>query len=334
MEYQNKVSVIIPVLNEEKNVVDLINALYEQDYPKSLTEFIFVDGGSKDDSKRLINEQCKIKGLNYRVLDNPNKTAPYAFNLGIKNSSGEIIVILSAHSVYKTDYISNGVRHLIESDADNVGGYLITVGRGRMGKSIAAVLSSWFGVGGSDFRISKDTKYVETVPFGTFYKSLIDQIGEFNVELPRNEDNEFNYRIIEHGGKILMVSDMEIVYYCRETLGELLKMGFANGAGVGYTAIKYPKVLRLKYFIPMLFFLSLIVIPTAAVITDSKAIKVAFLTELLLYLSLDFAFTFKADVDKKTKMPMPALFPAFHISYGAGTIKGVIKGIKSNKLRK
>ena len=328
MDSEKTVSVIIPVLNEEKNIAELIKALREQDYPKELTEFLFVDGGSDDNSKKLIHEYCSAENLNYFVLDNPNKTAPYAFNLGLKKASGEIIVILSAHSVYKKDYISNGVRHLLESDADNVGGYLVTKGRGKIGKSIAAVLSSWFGVGGSDFRISKETKYVDTVPFGTFRKSLINEIGGFNVELPRNEDNEFNYRIIENGGKILMVSDMEIIYYCRETIKELVKMGFSNGSGVGYTSVRYPKVLKIKYFIPLLFVLSLLILPFIAVLTDTKCIKFILSCEMISYIMCDIFFTFKSKVDIKSKLPMLALFPAFHISYGLGTLNGLFLGLK------
>lgn len=329
MDSRKKVSVIIPVLNEEKNIVHLVDALYKQDYPKELLEFIFVDGGSEDNSKQLIMEQCESRELRYKVLDNPDKTAPYAFNIGISNAEGEVIVILSAHSSYNNDYISNGVKHLTESDADNVGGYLTTVGRGKLGKSIAAVLSSWFGVGGSDFRLSKETKYVETVPFGTFYKSLVDEIGGFNVELPRNEDNEFNHRIIEHGGKVLMVSDMEIIYYCRETIEELARMGFANGTGVGYTSVKYPKVLKPKYFIPLLFVLSLLSLPLIAGITDSKIVKGIYIIEVISYVVLDLLFTSKADVNFKSKIPMVGLFPVFHISYGLGTVKGLFKGFLS-----
>jgi glycosyltransferase involved in cell wall biosynthesis len=268
-----------------------------------------------------------VKGLNHIVLDNPNRTAPYAFNIGIENSTGEIIVILSAHAVYKSDYISNGVRHLMESDAANVGGYLTTVGRGKLGKSIAAILSSKFGVGGSDFRVSKETKYVDTVPFGTFRRSLVDEIGGFNVNLPRNEDNEFNYRIGEHGGKLLMVSDMEIIYYCRETASELVKMGYANGCGVGFTAVKYPKVLKFKYFVPLLFVLSLVFLLTVSIFTGSNICKALLFTELAAYVLLDLFFTFKAKENAKIKLNMLWLFPTFHISYGLGTIKGLYKGI-------
>lgn len=329
MNNERTVSVIIPVLNEEKNIVELVKALSKQDYPKDMTEFVFVDGGSTDRSKELISQQCSIENLNYTILDNINKTAPYAFNIGIEEAKGEIIVIMSAHSVYNSDYISNGVKHLINSDADNVGGYLTTVGRGRLGKSIAAVLSSWFGVGGSDFRISKETKYVETVPFGTFYKKLVKEIGGFNTELPRNEDNEFNYRIIKNGGKILMVSDMEIIYYCRETLEELIKMGFANGSGVGFTAINYPDVLKAKYFVPLLFTLSIIGFPFLIVVSGSRALKYMFGMELVAYSALDLLFTAKSEVDSSAKKYMVGLFPAFHISYGLGTVNGLIKGIRS-----
>ena len=323
-----KVSAIIPVLNEEAHIEELVRALSEQDYPKEDIEFLFVDGGSTDNSKERIDEWCRTYQIQYSILDNPNRTAPYAFNLGMKHAEGDIIVILSAHSSYQKDYVSKCVRHLIESDADNVGGHLKTVGRGRVGRSIAAVLSSWFGVGGSDFRISNETKYVDTVPFGTFRKELVDRIGGFNVELPRSEDNEFNYRIRKNGGKLLMLSDVQIIYYCRETVSELVKMGFANGKGVGYTVVKYPEVLRLKYFIPMLFVLSLIVLGLAS-LSPIGFFKWILSAELIAYFLCDLFFTIKTDVKASEKLLVFVLFPLFHISYGLGTIRGLISGFMS-----
>lgn len=323
-----KVSAIIPVLNEEAHIEELVRALSEQDYPHEDIEFIFVDGGSTDDSKSQIDYWCKEYDMQYSILDNPNRTAPYAFNLGMEYAKGDIIVILSAHSSYQNDYVSKCVTHLIESDADNVGGHLKTVGKGKVGRSIAAVLSSWFGVGGSDFRISDETKYVDTVPFGTFRKELVDRIGGFNVELSRSEDNEFNYRVRKNGGKLLMLSDVEIIYYCRETVSELVKMGFANGKGVGYTVVKYPEVLKLKYFIPMLFTLSLIVLSICS-LTPLAFFKWILGAELIVYFLCDFYFTMKTEVRASEKLLVFFLFPLFHISYGLGTICGLFSGFTS-----
>ena len=325
-----RVSTIIPVLNEEQNIEDLVEALARQDYPKEYNEFLFVDGGSKDNSKALIKKWCEEKKMNYSILDNPNRTAPYAFNLGIQHAKGDIIVILSAHSGYQTDYISKCVSHLLESDADNVGGHLKTVGRGPMGKCIAAVLSSWFGVGGSDFRISSETKYVDTVPFGTFRKTLIEKIGGFNVELARSEDNEFNYRIRMNGGKILMLSDVEIDYYCRETVSELVRMGFANGKGVGYTAVHYPKVLKYKYFVPLVFAVSLVGLSILSLF-PLPVFRWLLLAEVVLYCACDWYFTMKTRVKAGDKCKVFGLFPLFHLSYGFGTIRGLLTGLKKGK---
>lgn len=325
-----RVTTIIPVLNEEKNIEALVGALAKQDYPKEYNEFLFVDGGSTDNSKALIKQWCEKNNMNFAILDNVNRTAPYAFNLGIQQAKGDIIVILSAHSGYQTDYISRCVNHLINSDADNVGGHLRTVGRGETGKCIAAVLSSWFGVGGSDFRLSSDTKYVDTVPFGTFRKSLVERIGGFNVELARSEDNEFNYRIRKNGGKILMLSDVEIDYYCRETVGELVQMGFANGKGVGYTSIRYPEVLKLKYFVPMAFVVSLFGLGILSLL-PTTVFPVLMAIELSLYGICDLYFTVKTNVRNSSKWKVFFLFPLFHISYGLGTIRGLFAGLKKGK---
>ncbi len=114
-------SVVMPIRNEDRYIGKCIETLLKQDYPKENMEYIFIDGASTDNTKRIL---CGYKE-NYpnliKILDNPNKTVPYAMNIGIKSALGKYIVRLDAHCEYEYDYISQCIYYLKNTDADNVG---------------------------------------------------------------------------------------------------------------------------------------------------------------------------------------------------------------------
>ena len=91
------VSVILPVRNEEKFIVDCTRSIFAQDYPREKMEVIFVDGCSTDRTVALLEELQK-EYPQIRILHNPNKTVPYAMNIGIRACKGPYIVRLDAHA--------------------------------------------------------------------------------------------------------------------------------------------------------------------------------------------------------------------------------------------
>ena len=160
------ISVIVPVYNEEKYLDACVSSMLEQDYPKELMEWIFVDGMSNDETPAMLEGyRQQYPDLIY-VLKNPNKTVPYAMNLGILQAKGQYIIRLDAHAEYAADYFSKCVQLLEETGADNVGGVMETKSRTAQGAVIAKMLSSKFGVGDSQFRTNGADGYVDTVPFG------------------------------------------------------------------------------------------------------------------------------------------------------------------------
>ena len=254
------VSVIIPVYNEEKYINGLIESLKKQDYDKEKFEVIFIDGNSKDKTIDIIKEKLNLKENDkYKILVNPDKITPKSVNIGIKEAKNEIIIRLDAHSEYPSNYISKCVYYLNNTDADNVGCLCHPEGKTRIGKAIANVVSSKFGVGNSSFRTGTESGYVDTVPFGTFRRELFEKIGYFNEELPRSEDNEFNYRIRKNQGKVYLFNDIEVIYYPRDTILKLMKMGFQNGKWATYTGYIIPGSMGIRHFIPLVFVIGLII---------------------------------------------------------------------------
>lgn len=317
------ISVVMPVYNEEKYIENCIDSLLLQDYPQECMEWIFVDGMSSDRTRELIGAYIEKYPKLIKLLSNPNKTVPYAMNIGIKEAKGKYIVRLDAHADYNKDYISKCVYYLDTTDADNVGGVAETKSKGFVGNAIAKMLSSRFGVGNSEFRTNGESGYVDTVPFGAFRREVFEKWGGYDERLTRNQDNEMNYRIRKNGGKIYLSSDIKLSYYCRDSIKGISDMAVKNGMWNVITMKLCPGSMGVRHFIPLAFLLSLIILPIAGIIYHP--IWWLFALEMALYFTLDFLFSAKQASGIKEFFLLVLLFPIFHITYGAGSLKGILK---------
>lgn len=319
------ISVVMPIYNEEKYISQCIESLLKQDYPKDKMEWIFVDGCSTDNTVSILNDyQNKNPGL-IKVFNNPNKTVPYAMNIGIKNSVGKFIIRLDAHAEYADDYFSKCVYYLQTTDADNVGGVIETKSVGNVGEAIAAVVSSKFGVGNSQFRTNGEDGYVDTVPFGAFRREVFEKYGMYDERLTRNQDNEMNFRIRSNGGKIFLSNDIKLAYYSRNTIKGILKMAFQNGMWNVITMKLCPGSMGVRHFVPLAFLLSLIFMPILSAFVP--VFWWLFLAEILLYSALNVVCSLhNQNGTGKTHFFLKLIiFPLFHICYGAGSLFGIFK---------
>ncbi|MBR2870264.1 MAG: glycosyltransferase family 2 protein [Clostridia bacterium] len=313
-----KVSVIVPLYNEERFVEGLIDSFKKQTFPIEQTEWILVDGKSTDRTVELIKQNQE--GLPIVLLTNEMKKACYALNLAIDCAKGEIIIRMDAHASFPPDYIEKCVHYLDTMDIDNVGGVADTRAEGYVGGAISNMLSTKFGVGGSSFRVGEGNKYVDTVPFGAFKRSVFDKVGKFNVKLTRSEDNDLNARIREAGGKIWLAEDIRFNYYCRDTVGGLLKMGLQNGNALFRTIKENPKAMSIRHFIPFLFLMSLLVLTIGAIWLPF--VRWVLVAEIGLYTLLNVYFSFfKCGV--KNGFIAIWLYPLFHLTYGMGSLLGL-----------
>lgn len=319
------VSVVIPVLNEERYISICIESLLKQSFSISAMEWLFIDGGSTDATKKILSEYRDRYSELIKILDNPNRIQASAMNIGIKNSIGKYIIRLDAHAEYDNEYIASCVKYLSVGDYDNVGGIAITKGRTSFGKIIAYMMSSKFGVGNSQFRTSCSSGLVDTVPFGAFPRKTFEKYGLFDERLARNEDNEINYRIRKNGGKVFLSSSIKFTYYCRDTLGGILKMAFQNGKWTIIASRLCPGSMGIRHLVPLLFVLSLILLTTLSFV--STWFVYLLLSEVTLYFALALFFSLQAKRNIGTIIKLVFLFPLFHISYGCGSLCGIVKTI-------
>ena len=318
------ISVILPVRNEERFITACVASIFAQDYPQEQMEVIFVDGCSEERTVELLHEMQKVHPQ-IVVLHNPNRTVPYAMNIGIEKSRGEVIVRLDAHAEYPPDYIRLSVETLLTRECDNAGGVFETRGRGFMGEAIAEMLKTPLGVGNATYRLTQEDGYVDTVPFGCFRRELFERIGGFDERMTRNQDNELNFRIRKNGGKIYLNHNIRVLYYCRDTMRGIMKMGYMNGKWNVITMTLVPGSMGVRHFVPLAFVLSTIVLLLLTLATRSLLFGGLLALEWGAYLLLDVFYAYTIAKEKGWRfLPVEiVLYPAFHFAYGFGSLCGI-----------
>ena len=317
-------SIIIPCRNEDKYIGDCLDSIISNLYPKDRLEVFVVDGMSEDRTQELV-ESYSGRYPFIKLLLNTQKNTPAAMNLGIKEASGDYRLILSSHSKLENDFLKNNVEYLSKDMADCVGGILITLpaNNSLMAKSIALALSHRFGIGNAYFRIgTKTPRYVDTVPFGCYKKEVFEKIGLFDEELIRNQDDEFNFRLIKNGGKILLVPSIISHYYARDSLLKLWRMFYQYGYFKPLVAKKVGSILTLRQLIPAVFISSLFV--SGLLSPFSHYFIWLFFSITAFYLLTNLSFSFYLAKKKGTKyiFVLPFVFSTIHFSYGLGYVKG------------
>ena len=329
-----KVSIIVPCYNEEKFMPGLLENIVSQDYPDELMEVMIIDGGSSDHTREIVREFAS-KNPVIRLLENEKRFVPFALNLGIRKSEGEVIIRMDAHAGYPVNYVSLLVKRLFELNADNAGGVWETVPGNDTNKALAIskVLSSPFGIGNALYRLKvKNARLVDTVPFGCYRREVFEKIGYFDEELLRNQDDEFNARLKNNGGKIFLLPEVKITYYARSSLKSLNKMFFQYGFFKPLVNRKLGKPATVRQFIPPLFVIFLFAFLVAGFF--NALLFYTWLTGITLYVITDLFFTVKIVIGSGKLLLffyLPWIFFLVHISYGWGYLAGAWKFLIGNK---
>lgn len=319
------VSVIMPVRNEQNYIAHAIQSILDNDYPIDKMEIIIVDGMS-DDATRDIVQNISSKDNRVRLVDNPNKIVPFAMNIGLRQIRGDIFIRVDGHAEVAPDFIKKSIDELRKNkEAWVVGGYIENVADGYVGNAIASAMKSPVGVGNAMFRLGDYEGWVDTLAFGTHHKWVLDKIGYFDEELVRNQDDDFNARIIQAGGKIWMSQAIRSKYYTRNSLKKLWRQYFQYGFWRIRTIQKHKKPASIRQMIPLIFVLSFMLLAIGGCIW--KPMGYLWLAEIVLYgLGLLLG---ALDVARKSNLKYailsPVIFIILHFAYGLGSMWGILR---------
>jgi glycosyltransferase involved in cell wall biosynthesis len=328
---ENKeISIIIPCRNEENYIASCLESIINSDYPNDLLEVKVVDGMSDDKTREIIKKYTEEYSF-INIIDNIKQKTPYAFNLGIKNSSSDFIMIMGARHIISKNYISYSIDKLNkDDDLGCVGGAVINSFENSISEVISKAMSSSFGVGIGNFRTNSfEEVYVDTIGTPVYKKKIFDELGLFDERLTRNQDDEFNYRVTQAGYKIMSSGNISVKYFVRASFTKLFKQYYQYGYWKVFVNKKHKTVTTLRQLAPFgfvsylfLFLLSLIYLREYFYITAIP---------LGLYVLLITCFSIKLSRRRDEVINLFKSFFILHFSYGLGYLEGVFSFILLNK---
>ncbi len=215
------VSVIMPVLNEERHLRSSVRHILEQDYPGEI-EVVIALGPSTDRTDRIAGELV-AEDARVRTVPNPTGRTPAGLNAAINASRHPVVVRVDGHGMLSPGYIATAVRLLDETGAVNVGGVMHAEGENDWERAVAAAMTSRIGVGNAAFHTGGEAGRAETVYLGVFRREVLEQQGGYNEEFIRAQDWELNYRIRQAGGLIWFSPELTVSYRPRPSVRELAK---------------------------------------------------------------------------------------------------------------
>jgi glycosyltransferase involved in cell wall biosynthesis len=320
------VSIIVPMKNEERYIGKCLETILANDFPMDQCEILVMDGRSTDRSRMIVEEKATQYPM-IRLLDNPEGIAPTAMNLGIRAAVGQFILRMDGHSEYPLNYIRTCLEELQRTGADNVGGRWITKpgSDSLVARAIALMTQHPVGVGNAAYRIGLGDRFVDTVPFGAFRKSLFEKIGYYREDLVRHQDYELNARIRKAGGKIYLSSKIDITYYNVPDLARFMRQAYGNGTWMAHAWLGTPGSFSLRHGAPMAFISCLL--GCLLLSSFSELFRILLLGMVAMYLLIVLAASVQISLRHGLVFlfVLPVLFVAYHSGYGAATLIGFLR---------
>lgn len=320
------VTVVVPCRNERTFIASCVRSLLEQRDLPARYEILVVDGMS-DDGTREILTSLAGEDPRVRVLDNPRRIVSTALNIGISASTSDVIIRVDGHARVAPDFVRANLRLLAEHpEAWTVGGPIVHRGRTAFARGVALAMSSWFGVGGARHRREDYEGYAESAQFPAIRRRVFARVGLFDERLVRNQDDEFNFRVTEAGGRIFISPAVTHEYYVRERPGALFRQYLQYGYWKMQVMRKHRKVIAPRHLAPLAF---VMIAPVSLVggLLAPLPVNSTLLAPVVAYAVLAGAF-FTGTIARTRDLRMAAsatlAAATMHVGYGFGMLLGLL----------
>ena len=326
MSSQLAVTAVVAARNEEPYIEACVRSLLAQQAPNGGFEVIVAEGQS-DDQTRSILDHLQKEDPRLRVIENPARITPAAFNAAIKEARGRYIAFMSAHARYPDDYLVRCFELADRLGADNVGGPAIADGHGYVQRAIAASHHSVFSVGGASWH-SLDYEGRAGTVFGGFYRrDVFNWIGLFDEDFVRDQDDELNFRLERAGGVIWQSPAVRSWYAPRSTVPALFNQYQQYGYWKVRVLLKHGRTPSIRHFVPAVFVVGMagaLAVIVVAVWSAPWLAPIAALVPLSYLVVLAVAsLTTAARAGWELLPILPVVFATYHIAYGIGFLRGL-----------
>ncbi|WP_444626178.1 glycosyltransferase [Flavobacterium columnare] len=210
-----KVSIIIPIYNSEQTIQETIDSIENQGY--SQIEIIFVNDGSIDKSKKIVDKYISRSKFNCIYIEIQNSGPANARNVGVQHANYEYILFLDADDLLAKDYISKAIQIFDDNNEIN-----LVYGNVELFGSEKGIWAL------KDYKMP-DFLLENTIPiFAIHKKEHFIALGGFDLNLHFAEDWDLWIRLTKQYGGVYKMN--EIVYHYRkhlhqDSLTDLMKRG-------------------------------------------------------------------------------------------------------------
>ena len=239
------VSVVMPVLNEERYLAESVRRVLEQHYDGEVEVILAV--GPSHDRTAAIAEELAARDRRVRVIRNSTGRTPHALNAAVHASRHPYVVRVDAHGLLPPGYIEEVVRLLESTGAANVGGMMKVEGDNAFGHAVARAMSSPLGIGGSKFHVGGEPGPARTVYLGAFRREVLDRVGGFDEHFYRAQDWELNYRIRQAGEIVWFTPRLAVTYRPRRTVRDLARQFHGSGQWRRQIVERHPETASFRY---------------------------------------------------------------------------------------
>lgn len=231
-----RISIVTPSFNQGQYLEKTISSIFNQNYPN--LEYIIIDGGSTDDSVKIIKKY--EKHLKYWISE-PDNGQAHAINKGLKITTGEIFNWLNSD-----DYLEPGaLRHIGKTFSEN-SKLDVLCGYTHCFYEESGQTSHTYRMGLR--KTATDTILnVEMNQPGTFYKtSVVKELGGINETLRYVFDNELWMRYLSRYGfkNVVLIDDL---------LAHFRLHGSSKSIGEGYVKFHEERNAIIEHIAKQLF---------------------------------------------------------------------------------
>lgn len=322
------VSLCMIAYNEAEALDGVLRDFQLQDYPHELIEIVLVDSMSTDATGAKM-ERFKNTDYGFRnvaIVQCAKKNQAFSWNAALMTATGDVIIRVDAHARIPRNFVSRNIYNLSQGE-DVVGGGRpnITSDVSSWKLTLLAAEDSLFGSSVASYRRPPTQKeYLDSLFHAAYRREVIQKVGGFNENLGRTEDNEFHYRIRKAGYKLCCCPDIISYQHSRNNLKDMIRQKYSNGRWIGLTLSECPGCLSYFHFAPFAFVMMIILCSIIAAL----GFPILLYTLLIVYGMFDIVnavgcFTMK-NLQPQFAL-LPIIFPILHVSYGIGTIVGLIQ---------
>jgi GT2 family glycosyltransferase len=320
-------SVLVPVLNEERQILESVAAMQRQRFPGRL-EFLLADGGSSDRTLEILSELAR-EDPRIRVLENPMRVTPSGLNVALRHARGKWVARMDAHTAYPESYLALGVSRLQRGGTSWVSGPPIATGHGAVSRAVALALRSPLGRGGSRKwaaeRSSSDGEYeLDAGVFaGVWARETLLRYGGWDERWARNQDSEMAGRFLARGERLICIPAMAAEYTPRDSLRALWRQYLEYGEHREKTAVRHPNTMRRSHLLAP----GVVVTATVATAAPRPLRRLARLGLAAYGAALVSA---GVGVCKEAERPgdaalVPLVLAVMHLAHGVGALRGALR---------